>query len=109
VKFLIDNQLPRALCQFLVARGCDAEHVLDIGLEKAPDAEIWEYALRNGRAVISKDEDFFYLATRPGSKVCFIWVRLGNCRTSALLDAFERLWPRLTSAVEAGDHVIELW
>ena len=97
------------MCQFLVARGCDAEHVLDVGLEKAPDAEIWEYANRNGCAVISKDEDFLYLATRQESEVCFVWVRLGNCRTAALLAAFERLWPRISSSVEACDHVVELW
>ena len=109
MKFIIDNQLPRALAQFLVSRGCDAEHVLDVGLEKASDSEIWVYANRNGRSVISKDEDFLYLATRPESAICFVWVRLGNCRTSALLAAFERLWPRLMASVAAGDRVVELW
>ena len=24
-----------------------------------------------------------------------VWLRLGNCRTTALIEAFDRLWPRI--------------
>ena len=81
MKFIIDNQLPRALAQFLVSRGCDAEHVLDVGLEKASDSEIWVYANRNGRSVISKDEDFLHVAALPNDIGQQLLARLGNCRT----------------------------
>jgi hypothetical protein len=33
---------------------------------------------------------------------------LGNCRTSALLQAFDRLWPEIEASLNAGDRVIEI-
>jgi predicted nuclease of predicted toxin-antitoxin system len=40
VKFLVDNQLPKALARFLTSRGSDCQHVLDIRLDGATDATI---------------------------------------------------------------------
>lgn len=108
MKFLIDNQLPAALAEYLRNRGFDSQHVFDIGLEKAADADICQYALANDRVIISKDQDFLYLANQPRIKIRLIWVRMGNCRTSALLQAFERLWPEVETALNSGDQVIEV-
>lgn len=35
-------------------------------------------------------------------------VRLGNCRTSALIEAFDRLWPRIDQALLSGERVLEI-
>jgi predicted nuclease of predicted toxin-antitoxin system len=71
VKFLVDNQLPAALARFLASRGVECQHVLDVGLDIGTDAEIWEHATRHGFIIISKDEDFLYLANAGGaSAVC---------------------------------------
>jgi predicted nuclease of predicted toxin-antitoxin system len=106
--FLIDNQLPAAVARFLASRGVECQHVLDIGLAGSSDAAIWEYANRNGCVVISKDEDFLYIANVPSAKARLIWVRIGNCRTKALLAAVERLWPKIEAGLKSGDRVIEL-
>jgi predicted nuclease of predicted toxin-antitoxin system len=108
VTFLVDNQLPTALARFLAARGVDCRHVLDIGLGGATDGAIWDYASRSDCVVISKDEDFLYMANTPPAKARFVWVRIGNCRTRTLLTAVERLWPKIVAALEAGDRVVEL-
>jgi predicted nuclease of predicted toxin-antitoxin system len=108
VKFLVDNQLPAALARFLAARGVDCEHVLDIDLSNASDAQIWEHASRNDFVVISKDEDFLYLANKPSAKARFIWIRMGNCRTTALLSALEILWPKIEAGLKAGERIIEV-
>ena len=108
MRFLVDNQLPIALARFLAARGCDCDHVMDVGLGSATDSVIWHYAHENELIVISKDEDFLYLATRPEDKARLVWVRLGNCRNHVLLATFERSWPRIEALLNAGDHVIEL-
>jgi predicted nuclease of predicted toxin-antitoxin system len=42
------------------------------------------------------------------AKTRLIWVRLGNCRTKALLAAFENVWPRIEAGLNAGDRIIEL-
>jgi predicted nuclease of predicted toxin-antitoxin system len=108
VRFLVDNQLPAALSQFLAARGCDCDHVMDVGLGSASDSAIWHFANQNELIVISKDEDFLYLAARPENRARLVWVRLGNCRTPVLLATFERLWPRIEVFLQGGERVIEL-
>jgi predicted nuclease of predicted toxin-antitoxin system len=108
VKFLVDNQLPLALARFVSSRGHDCEHVLDIDLARESDIRIWTYANENERVIISKDENFFYMADRPGAKARLVWVRLGNCRTSVLLDEFGRLWPRIVASLEGGERVVEI-
>jgi predicted nuclease of predicted toxin-antitoxin system len=108
VKFIVDNQLPVSLAQYLRKRGFDCQHVLEAGLGDVLDSEICQYAEVQERIIISKDEDFFYLAKQRAAKIRVIWVRLGNCRTSALLAAFERSWPTVESSLKAGDRIIEI-
>jgi predicted nuclease of predicted toxin-antitoxin system len=108
VTFLVDNQLPKALVHHLSSQGVECQHVLDVGLGDATDAEIWEYATQHDCVIITKDEDFFYLANRRSQGPQLVWVRFGNCRTIALLAAFDRVWSKVKIAVEAGDRIIEL-
>lgn len=108
MRFLIDNQLPPALAQHLRKRGHDCEHVLDVGMAEALDIEICRYAEVHQRIIVSKDEDFLYLASHSKIKFTLIWVQLGNCRTTALLAAFDRLWLSIESCLNAGDRIIEI-
>jgi predicted nuclease of predicted toxin-antitoxin system len=108
VKFIVDNQLPVALAEYLRRKGFDCQHVLEAGLGDARDSEICRHAELHGRVIISKDEDFLYFAKRREAKVKVIWVRLGNCRTSALLAAFERSWSRIESCLKSGDRIVEI-
>lgn len=106
--FLVDNQLPQALARFLVSRGLQAKHVLDLGLDEADDQAIWNYAGKNGCVIITKDEDFMSLSLQTGAKNQVVWVRLGNCRTPALLAVFENTLPKIIQALQQGDRVVEL-
>lgn len=108
MRFLVDNQLPLALAKHLILRGHDATHVLDAGLDDASDSEIWKHATENSLVLISKDEDFARRASQPGSTVQVVWVRLGNCRTAALLAAFDSLLSEMQGALEAGNRVVEI-
>jgi len=69
VKFLVDNQLPTALSQYLCNRGFDCQHVLEVGLVDALDSDICRYAELQERIIISKDEDFFYFAKQREAKI----------------------------------------
>ena len=69
MKFLVDNHLPLALSRYFHKQGFDCEHVFDVGLAESSDAEICAYAQAQDRIIVSKDEDFFYLANQPGSKI----------------------------------------
>jgi predicted nuclease of predicted toxin-antitoxin system len=108
VKFIVDNQLPVALAEYLRKKGFDCQHVLEAGLGDARDSEICRHAEVQGRVIISKDEDFLYFAKRREARIKVLWVRLGNCRTSALLAAFERSWSRIESCLKSGDRIVEI-
>ena len=108
MRFLVDNQLPLALAQCLRAHGYDCSHVFEAGLEFADDLTIWKRCLAERRIVISKDEDFVYLANRPGDTGLVIWVRLGNCRNPVLLHAFDDAVPNLDAAFRAGERIVEI-
>jgi predicted nuclease of predicted toxin-antitoxin system len=108
VKFLVDHQLPAALARFIATQGHSAEHVRDLGLMEADDAVIWRHAVTRDLAIISKDEDFTFLASVSGGAGKLIWVRIGNCRKQVLLEAFRAQLPRIVSELEAGNQIVEL-
>jgi predicted nuclease of predicted toxin-antitoxin system len=108
MKLLVDNQLPLALAAHLRGWGLDCIHVLEVGLNTADDPDIWQRCAAEGRIVVSKDEDFLLLASRPGDQGRMIWVRLGNCRNAVLLAAFERTREALLETMASGQRIIEL-
>jgi predicted nuclease of predicted toxin-antitoxin system len=108
MKFLVDNQLPIQLAVFLRWRGHECSHVADLGLDKASDIELWDRCNRDSWALVSKDEDFVLLANRPGDRGRLIWVRLGNCRNKALIDAFGRIHDELVRTIESGQRIVEV-
>ena len=108
MKFLVDHQLPSALARYLQKRGFDCQHLLDVGLAEASDAEICNYVRAQERIVVSKDQDFLHLANGPYPEIKVLWVRLGNCRTSVLLATFDQVWSMIESCFEAGDRIVEI-
>ncbi len=108
MKFLIDNQLPLLLADYLRQHGHDCVHVLEIHLDEADDAAIWAQAERDERIVVSKDDDFVFLANRPNQTGKLLWVRLGNCRNAALIAAFDRVQDELIRSFASGQRIIEL-
>ena len=108
MKFLIDNQLPLALRDFLLDKGHDAVHVLDLGMARASDLEVSQFASTDGRTIITKDEDFSILATLGQCAAPVIWVRFGNCRTPVLLGHFLQSLDRIQERLRSGDRVIQL-
>lgn len=107
MKFLIDQQLPRALAALLNRAGHEAIHVRDLELEFAADRDIWNAAARIGAAIISKDEDFSGAARRAsGPQV--VWVRLGNCSNERLLTRFKEALPDIVIELSSGAPLVEL-
>jgi predicted nuclease of predicted toxin-antitoxin system len=92
----------------LSAKGYDAVHVLDRGQGQTDDRQIWAEALAENRIVVSKDEDFFILATRPDEQGSLLWLRLGNCRTQHLLTKLDQIWPSIASELSSGQRIVEV-
>ncbi len=108
MNFRVDNQLPEALCRFLNERGHRSDHVLGLHMDEASDIEIWHYATNGNWILVSKDEDFLHLANRLGDAGKLVWVRIGNCRTQTLLQAFERELPGIIRAFTEGFRIVEI-
>jgi predicted nuclease of predicted toxin-antitoxin system len=108
VKFLVDNQLPVALAHFLNSQGLDCQHVHEVGLDEATDAQIWNHVVTQQIVVITKDEDFVYFANQTQPTAQVVWVRLGNCRKEVLLAAFGQLLPQILESLKAGNRVVEI-
>jgi len=108
VRFLVDNQLPVHLARSLAARGHDAVHVVAVGLDSADDQTVRKRAEMERRIVVSKDEDFFFLANRPGDAGRLLWIRIGNCRKTASMAALDHSLDAVVAAFESGQRIVEL-
>ena len=106
MKFLVDAQLPPALCQWLWARGHEAVHVIDIGLGGAGDNAIADRAVADQAMIISKDEDFLIL--RLPDRFGLVWLRCGNATNRALTVWLDARWDRVEALLAAGEGLIEL-
>ena len=106
MNFLVDAQVPPALCRWLQARGFEAVHVAEIGLTSASDAEIAAHAEARRMALISKDEDFVVL--RLPDRFAFVWLRCGNANNRALMVWLEPRWDSVTALLKRGERFVEV-
>jgi predicted nuclease of predicted toxin-antitoxin system len=87
---LFDQNLSPHLVNRLADLFPGALHVAQIGLDRATDLAVWEYARTHDCALITKDADFNDLSVLRGSPPKVIWLRLGNCTTSDIEQTLRR-------------------
>lgn len=102
------HQLPATLGRWIEERGCAAQHVLALDLAQTPDADIWLHAARSGAVIVTKDEDFARMTLLRPEPVAVVWLRIGNCRTAALLTTMERAWPSIAQQLDSGARLVEV-
>jgi len=78
-KVLVDEDLPRSTATLLESLGIDALDVRDVGLQGVSDAEVFEYAQKEGRIIITRDVEFGNILKYPIQNYCgIIVIRLPN-------------------------------
>ena len=103
---LIDQQLPQALATHLAAHGHDAVHVKEYpGVVTLPDSEIAAIADAEGRAVITKDEDFRISHLLNGRPDRLVHVTCGNISTRELLALVDHFHAELAGAIARYRYV----
>ena len=107
MKFLVDNALSPKFATGLSSKGFDAIHVRDIGLATASDIEIFSYAEKDDRIIISQDTDFgAILASRNASKPSFILFRMQDKRTTVILNVLIDNLSSLGKHLEIGSVIV---
>jgi predicted nuclease of predicted toxin-antitoxin system len=56
-RFLVDENLPTRLINYLRQDGHEAEHAYDVGLRTRPDPDVFAYARTAGATLITQDHD----------------------------------------------------
>ncbi len=108
MRFLIDTNLPRALCSWLHVRGHACRHVLELNLARSADIEIWRVAASSGEIIVSKDEDFADLVLRTVAGPSVVWVRTGNGTNRQLMTYLVPLWPFIERRLATGERLVEV-
>lgn len=104
--FLVDQQLPSRLASYLGGRGHDARHVKQYpGGTTLGDSEIAAIADREGRTVVTKDDDFRVLHLTRQRPARLLIITCGNIATVDLLALLDQHFADLTAAVDQYQFV----
>jgi predicted nuclease of predicted toxin-antitoxin system len=105
--FLVDAQLPPSLAEALRQAGCQAVHVIDLGLLPATDRQIWNEAISRSAILVTKDRDFPLRRAARNDGPAILWVRVGNTSNRKLIELVLRALPAIIAAIERDEAVIE--
>jgi predicted nuclease of predicted toxin-antitoxin system len=80
MKLLFDQNLSPSLVKRLADLFPESSHTELAGLAGNDDRSIWQYCLLEGYVVVSKDNDFGFLAIERGAPPKAIWIRWATAR-----------------------------
>jgi predicted nuclease of predicted toxin-antitoxin system len=105
VRFLVDMNLSPAIAAGLRTLHFDAVHVRDVGLAQSSDDEVFRFAARERRIIVTADLDFADIVAATGDVVVsVVLLRLRNASQSKGLARLEAALalaaePLLTGAI----------
>lgn len=109
MKLLLDENLSRRLVPFLQNEFPGTTQAILIGLERADDKLIWDYARDNGFVIVTRDADFEELSALNGMPPQVIWLRTSNPSKSTALNLLLDNRTMLEEALrEVGIACVEL-
>lgn len=108
MKFIVDAQLPKPLAVWLINKGYDAIHTIDLPQQNfTGDMDIIKLSMNEKYIVISKDSDFFDYYVLKQQPYKLIFLTTGNIINKKLFDLFENNFSQLQRLIE--DHqVVEM-
>jgi predicted nuclease of predicted toxin-antitoxin system len=109
VRLLFDQNLSPRLPGLLAVEYPDSAHVRWFNLASAPDSDLWAFAVEGGYLIVSKDSDFEQQALLYGHPPKVVWLRVGNCSTTAIASLLrERLHEVLAFEADPEASVLAL-
>lgn len=101
-KFLVDVNLPKYFSFFNQE---NFEFVADLDLSMS-DEDIWEYAKKNSRVILTKDSDFYHKALATEANVKVVHFQLGNTTLQDLHQYFKQHWETIVSMLVEGQLIL---
>jgi len=105
MKILIDAHLPATICQFF--KNCDCKHTKTLLKgNQTKDSTINDLSLKEKRAVITKDTDFYYSYLANQKPYKLVLVKLGNMRLSEIKEYFKNNADKITEKLKEHSFII---
>jgi predicted nuclease of predicted toxin-antitoxin system len=102
-RVVLDQGLAPEAAALLRSSGWDAVHVSEVGLEKADDPDIVDFARRRGAVCITLDSDFHtHLADTEAVGPSVIRLRVEGMRALQQARFIEAVWTACGDAIETG-------
>jgi predicted nuclease of predicted toxin-antitoxin system len=103
---LLDQGIPRATTDLLRASGIAVQHVGEIGLDRADDAEILQYAIDHDAVIVTHDSDFHaMLAHQNVTSPSVIRLRDPKLRHDVVAPMLASVWHRHQPELKKGAAV----
>lgn len=108
MKLLFDQNLSYRLVEIVSVDFPGSSHVGRLHLQESMDRDIWEYAKTHGFTIVSKDDDFFNLASIYGPPPHFIWIRTGNTSSRVVAELLLKYKHEIKIFLSTNDAILEI-
>jgi predicted nuclease of predicted toxin-antitoxin system len=103
MRLLLDQGLPRSSAEILRNKGWDIQHTGEIGMSRATDRQILEYARDEQRIIITLDSDFHaMLAVENLDSPSVVRIRQEGLRGPELAELVDKIRSRIGQQLENG-------
>ena len=103
IRLILDQCLPRRAAAELREAGLLVEHVGELGMTGAEDAEILEKAVIDGLTVVTLDSDFgTIIAARRLAAPSVVFIRMGHINVKATSELLLRVLPEVEGDLARG-------
>lgn len=99
--------MPVSLCDWLAARGHEAEHIRFIAMRDASDRKLHDEAKRRQAIIVTKDRDYVAIVDRE-QVLQLLLIRTGNTSTAELFQIIEQQWPDVEARLLHGEGQVEI-
>jgi len=105
-RILLDQGLAPRAAAILCEQGFDAVHVLDIGMHRAEDTEILQFARDESRVCITLDHDFHaHLAATGNGRPSVVLLRVQGLDAKGQADLIRSIYLQCEAALAEGAAV----
>jgi predicted nuclease of predicted toxin-antitoxin system len=102
-RLLLDQGIPLSAAARLQSLGFDAVHIQTLGMGRATDRNILEYARSERRTVVTLDADFHALLAMGNEAAPSVMrIRREGLSGQAIAQLLLQIWPMIQAQIEAG-------